>query len=322
MPRPALFFMLAFAWVPAGAQETEPAAKPIHRPPALGPASTKLAETEPVTGRPAEPKPANDSRPEESLLPAHPAESVALPESSPPAGSAAAASEVTAPPAPADRIWDQTGKWAPAERKVAADELNAAAVQLRFSVFLVNLNAAPDEQAADLAKRLLYSWKGTADRAVILTGPGLQPPVLIESEGESLGSIPEEQLIAFHAAARAEAARVPAGLAPSLAAARSLISQMNSFRAGGTLGPTVPVALVVESGEENPGNIKLLWLALGAISTVVVLAAAFFMKREQTSALVFPPVSFRARFSAPHSGGNNALISFSASAPPGQQKRQ
>jgi hypothetical protein len=218
--------------------------------------------------------------------------------------------ELPVPAAPGDHILDQAEKWPPGERAAAAAELNAAAVQLRLSVFLVNLKAAPEEQPADFARRLAYSWTGTADRAVILSGPGFDPPLLIEFAGESLGSVPAEQLRAVASMARAEAAKAQPGLPASLAAARSLIAQVNAYRGGAPLGGAGAGDASGLVNDERGPDFSILWLALGAISIVLLLAAAFFLKRRQTSARIFPRVPFRRRFSAPHSGGNDAMIQF------------
>lgn len=324
--RRTLTLLLVLACLPAAAQEKKPPAKPVPatkptRPPPARPgppAAAAPAEAKPAAtgeGATATPPPATSTTPAADAAPAAepaaeptPAEDK-KPGASPPAASASA--EVSIPPVPADRIWDQTGTWSPDERKVAAAELNAAAVQLRFGIYLVNLNAAPDEQAGDLARRLAFGWPGAADRAVILTAPGLKAPV-VECVGESLGSAPPEQVAALCSAAQAEAAKAPSGMPAALAAARSLVTQMTAFRTSGILGPNLAAAAVPEEAQGSKNG--LLWLSLGAICIVLLLAAAFFMKRRQTSALIFPPVQFRRRFSAPHSGGSNALVQFGSAA--------
>jgi hypothetical protein len=226
--------------------------------------------------------------------------------------------ELPAPPPPKDHILDETEKWPPGERSAAAAELNAALVQHRLGVYLVHLKAAPEEQPSDYARRLAFSWTGTADRAVILSAPGLEPPLFIEFAGESLGSAPAENLRAVADIARAEAAKAAPGLPAALAAARSIIAQVNTYRGGGPLGLSTAETAAASGDSSAPTNLSTLWLALGAISIVLLLAAAFFLKRRQTSARIFPHVPFRRRFSAPHSGGNDAMIQFGKSGGPPQ----
>lgn len=320
MLRCALIITALAAALPAAAQQKPPekkspaASKPAPKSPAAAPKSAP-ATAKPKTETPPAPEPVPSPKPETTPAPQEappPAKPAAEPTAVPPP-----VVEVRTPPAPPDRIWDQAAMWTADQRQVAAAELNAAATQLRFSVYLVNLNAPPDEQPSDFARRLLMAWTEIPDRAIVLSGGTPNSTVVIECGGDKLGSVTQESRNAFIAAAQAEAAKAPPGLPAGMAAARSLIAQMNTFRVTGQLGPASAAPQAEASSEAPTSDRSLLWLALGAISVVLLMAAAFFMKRRQTTALIFPPVEFRRRFSAPHSGGNNALVSFGqGSSPP------
>ncbi len=212
--------------------------------------------------------------------------------------------EIRVPDRPADHILDQTGKVTDAERASIKLELDLAASKSGVGVYLVQLNSASEEPPMDLARRLVQSWSGNADRAVILSGPGMEPPMVIAVTGESLGAAPEDRVEALTTEALSAGQRAGKGLPAMLETARSLVAQVGIFRAGGSLGP--PAASVPP--EEETHSSLTAWIAGGALACCLV--ALVLMRRGRHSALIFPPHEFRHRFSAPHSGGNDAQIFF------------
>ncbi|HWB03212.1 MAG TPA: hypothetical protein VG796_09325 [Verrucomicrobiales bacterium] len=214
------------------------------------------------------------------------------------------AQEIRVQEKPADHILDQTGKVTDEERSAIKTELDLAASKSGLGVYLVLLNSAPEEPPMDLANRFVQSWTGSADRAVIMSGPGMEPPIVIALAGESLGAAPEDRTAAMITEAVAAGQRAGKDLPALLETARSLIAQVGVFRSGGSLGPP-PEAL---PAEEAPHNYITAWIAGGAL--VCCLTALVLMKRGRQSALIFPKQEFRHRFSAPHSGGNDAMVFF------------
>jgi len=215
------------------------------------------------------------------------------------------AQEVSVPERPADHVLDQTGKVTTEERREAAGALQAAAEKDGIGVYLVLLNSAAEEPPADVARRLAQNWRGTADRAVVLTAPDLSPPVLIEVAGQALGGLAESEIEAMKAAARAAGEKAAPGFPAMLAAARSLAAQVQSLRRGG------PLAAAAPAGGPEPAPVSrewMAWIAGGAL--VCCLLALVLMRRGRRRSLVFPATEFRHRFSAPHSGGNDAMVSF------------
>jgi len=214
------------------------------------------------------------------------------------------AQEVRVPDRPADHVLDQTGKVADSERGSIKMELDLAASKTNLGVYLVLLNTAPEEPPMDFARRLAQSWTGNADRAVIVSGPGMNPPVEIAFTGESLASAPEDRLDALKKEALSAGKKAAPGLPSMLETARSIVAQIGLFRKGGSLGPPAPEApAVVETH-----NYLAAWIAGGAL--ICCLLALVLMRRGRQTALIFPKQEFRHRFSAPHSGGNDAVIFF------------
>jgi uncharacterized membrane protein YgcG len=214
------------------------------------------------------------------------------------------AQEVTVPDRPADHLLDMTTKVTAAERKAVAEELEAAMQQTGLGIYLVLLNSAAEEPPADLARRLAQGWTGSADRAVILTAPELQPPLLIALAGESLGSLPEERAATMTAAAVAAGQRAAPGLTAMQEAARSLLAQVKDLRTGAA---EAAAAAADKAPDETPNTLTA-WIAGTAF--VCCLIALLLMRRGRHTALVFPAAPFRHRFSAPHSGGNDAVVFF------------
>ena len=101
--------------------------------------------------------------------------------------------------------------------------------------------------------------------------------------------------------------RTTPGLAAMLETARSVITQTLEFRRTGKPGNRPPPSSA-STAEAPAANHLVAWIA-GA-SLACCLLALILMRRGRQSALIFPVSEFRRRFSAPHSGGNDAMVHF------------
>lgn len=218
------------------------------------------------------------------------------------------AQELTVPDRPVDHVLDQTGKTTAEERRAAAAVLRPAAEKDNLGVYLVRLNSAAEEPPADVARRLAQNWQGTADRAVVLTAPDMDPPVILEVAGQSLGAVPETEIQAMKTAALAEGAKAAPGLPAMLATAQSVVAQVQNLRRGGPLGHAATVAPAGPAPQSPLPRSFTVGIAGGAL--VCCLIALFLMRRGRSKVLIFPPTESRHRFSAPHSGGNDAMVHF------------
>ena len=219
------------------------------------------------------------------------------------------AQEVPSRERPADHVLDETRKVTPAERKAVEAEMELAATTAGLGIYLVLLDSAAEEPPADVAQRLVQAWTGNADRVVILTAPDISPPLVVAVSGESLGALPAAEVQRLTETAVAAGQRAAPGLTAMLEAARSVVAQVQEFRKTGVVG-TRAVLPVAESGAEpaQPGRHLVAWIAGGSLACCLV--ALLLMRKGRRSALIFPPVEFRRRFSAPHTGGNDAMVHF------------
>lgn len=219
-----------------------------------------------------------------------------------------AGQEISVPERPADHVLDQTGKVEAAQRRAVQAELGLAARQSGLGVYLVLLNSSAEEPPADVARRLVQTWKGSADRVVVLTAPDMTPPVIVAVAGESLSAASEDQVRSMTETAVAAGQRASPGITAMLETARSVVAQIEEFRKSGALGPKPASVAVSPAAAEVRNRNLVVWIAGGSLACC--LLALFLMRRARRSALIFPQTEFRHRFSAPHSGGNDALVHF------------
>jgi uncharacterized membrane protein YgcG len=221
---------------------------------------------------------------------------------------AAAQQEIPAPKRPERWILDETASLTATERDRIAAEFDRTAKELGLGLFLVLRRHSTDESPQDLARRMAQSWLGTADRVVILRTPDLAAPAVVAYAGETLDSIPPEDLegLTRTAVAAASAASTTAHGA-LLEMARAITRQIAAYRSGGSLAPPVAASPVARSAEISR-HAALLWGSVAALIAGAAIVA--WRRRGRRSALIFPATAPRRRFSAPHSGGNNAVVQF------------
>ncbi len=219
------------------------------------------------------------------------------------------AQEVPSRERPADHVLDETRKVTPAERRAVEAEMELAAAKSGVGIYLVLLNSGAEEPPADVAQRLAQAWTGNADRVVILTAPDISPPLVVAVSGESLGALPQAEVLRLTETAVAAGQRAAPGLTAMLEAARSVVAQVEAFRKTGVVAsrPAPPNA-EPETVPGQPGRHLVAWIASGSL--VCCLVALLLLRKGRRSALIFPPVEFRRRFSAPHTGGNDAMVHF------------
>ena len=76
-------------------------------------------------------------------------------------------------------------------------------------------------------------------------------------------------------------------------------------------GATTPAVLMPPAPVERDWRQFTKWISSICLSvSLLALLALFLMRRGKHHALIFPHTDFRHRFSAPHSGGNDAVVSF------------
>ena len=216
--------------------------------------------------------------------------------------------EIAAPPRPERWIVDETASLPSGERDRIAAEFDRAARELGLGIFLVLRRHSSEESPDDLARRMAQSWLGTADRVVILRTPDLTAPAVVAYAGETLDSIPPEQLEGLTRTAVAAASAASATThGAMLEMARAITRQIAAYRAGGSLAPPQATSPDARRAEISR-HATLLWSSGAALMAGAALVA--WRRRGRQSALVFPVTAPRRRFSAPHSGGNNALVHF------------
>lgn len=217
------------------------------------------------------------------------------------------AQELTVPELPADHVLDQTGKVTTEERKQVSAALHPSVEKDGLGVYLVLLNSASEEPPADVARRLSQNWQGTADRVVVLTAPDLDPPLLVEIAGVTLGSLSEDSATAMKDDAIAAGAKATSGLPAMLATAGSIVSTVRQIRNGAA----TPAVILPPAPAERDWPQFTKWISSICLSvSLLALLALFLLRGRMRHALIFPLTDFRHRFSAPHSGGNDAVVSF------------
>lgn len=210
--------------------------------------------------------------------------------------------EPVGPPSrPASRVLDQTGALTSAERAALTRDFNASA-ESGLSLYFIALNSPaglpPDEAATELARL----WEDAPLTAVILHLPG--QPMSLGFAGSRLSSLQQEEIESL-AAAALTAGRVRQSMPEQgKAIARCLIEDFTRFRAGEALARPASAGDAMESMDQ-----LVLW---GGSAAIVFLLSLFLLGRLRRSRRprLFPLTAPRERFSAPHSGGSNAIISF------------
>ncbi len=212
------------------------------------------------------------------------------------------AEESALPEKPVDFIVDQAGSLGNSEHQSLGRELRLAS-DGGLDVYVIILSGEPGQPPEDYAERVLDSWGGQTDRAAVVRVPGAPPAIALGGPLFDAFSTEQKDGITITALKEgAEKGRTSSG--SMIEIARSLISQVQAVRNGAT-----PVAVARDAGKRNK---EMLRLALWLLAPVLILASVliWWLRRRKSSALIFPEVDFRRRFSAPHSGGNNAMITF------------
>ncbi len=213
-----------------------------------------------------------------------------------------ATSENLGPPSrPPSRVLDQTGALTSTEKAALSQDLTAAA-EAGLSLYFIALNSAEGLMEEDAATELARFWEDAPLTVVLLHVPGR--PLAAGCAGSLLESLPAEEVNALTSAALA-AGRARSSLPEQgKTAAQRFIADFHRYRAGENLaGPT--------GLGTTPTFVKqLMWWGGGAACVLLGLALLALRRRRARQPRLFPLTAPRLRFSAPHSGGNNASISF------------
>lgn len=212
------------------------------------------------------------------------------------------AEEISVPDRPADHLLDQTGTITAEQRAEVKAEMNLVRDRAALGIYLVLLKVAPEEPPVDLARRLAGAWNDETDRAVLLSCAEMNPPLVVAVSGQTLGNAPDALLQTLQQDALAAGAKAAPGLPALRSAADAVVEKITAWRAQPAATTALPP--VAQTDTLHPGW----WIGGGAFAGL--LLALLFLRRGRKTALIFPRTEFRQRFSAPHSGGNDAMIFF------------
>ncbi|MES2466964.1 MAG: hypothetical protein V4675_06660 [Verrucomicrobiota bacterium] len=220
--------------------------------------------------------------------------------------SVAKAIEPLGPPArPASRLLDQTGALSAPELAALSREFTTAATG-GLSLYFVALKSSEGLPEQDAAGELARLWEDAPLTAVLLQLPG--QPMSLGFSGPQLASRSKEEIASLTASALA-AGNAHQVLAEQVKAVAGRLTGDLSTR-GGANG--------AQPASDGPGaaassGVSTYHLMMaGGVGAMVVLTALLLLarRRHRNRPRLFPLTAARDRFSAPHSGGNNAMITF------------
>ena len=206
------------------------------------------------------------------------------------------------PEKPADHILDQAGALGNTEKQNLAAELQKTAENMDLNVFLLFLKEPPGDPA-DYAEDIAEAWGAGSSAAAIVRSPGAEPAIAFAGPAFEKFSAEQKNGVSITAIQEGRSkGRTSSGT--MIETARSIIAQMQDIRNGAA------PASIAQSAEARTAQMKrlALWLLLPA--ALAAGLSLWWLRRRKAGALLFPVAEYRRRFSAPHSGGNNAMISF------------
>ena len=221
----------------------------------------------------------------------------------PPETSVESSVESSGPPArPASRVLDRSGALtAPEHAGLSRQFMDAAADGL--SLYFIVLNGDEGLVDHDAAAELARLWEDAPLTAVLLHVPG--QPLSLGFAGTGLADFQPGETESLAQAALAAGRARHSMPEQGKTAARRLIEDYTRYRAG---EPIAPALFPVIDPQHHPQQL-LRW---GGTAAVAFLGFLLLLARRQRlhRPRLFPLPAPRERFSAPHSGGNNAMISF------------
>ena len=208
------------------------------------------------------------------------------------------------PMRPVLRVLDETGALTVTEREALTRDFTAAA-ESGLSLYLLILNAADGLAEDDPATELARVWEDAPLTAVFLQVPG--QPLRLGFSGSRLPSLQQAEIAGLMDAALAAGRAQQSMPEQGKAAARQLISDFTRYRAGLRIEESVGPGVL--AGQPDPTHQLMVWG--GGASIIFLLGLLILMRRGRASRpKLFPLAVPRSRFSAPHSGGNDVMISF------------
>ncbi len=226
--------------------------------------------------------------------------------------SVARAIEPLGPPArPASRLLDQTGALSAPEQAGLSREFTTAAtagVSLYF-VALKSSEGLPEEDAAGELARL---WEDAPLTAVLLQLPG--QPMSVGFAGPQLASRSRDEIASLTASALA----VGNARQVLVEQVKAVAGRLAADFAGGADNEAQPAKAGPGAAAWSGVSTHHLMVAAGSAAIVVLTALLLLARRlRRNRPRLFPLTAARDRFSAPHSGGNNAMITFLDEKKPG-----
>lgn len=202
---------------------------------------------------------------------------------------------------PASRFLDPDGTLTPEVKASLTRTFNTASSH-GLSLYAVILKSAEGLAEHDAATNLALLWQNAPLTAVLLYVPGQSL-----SLGFSAGQLPslQQEEIRKLCQEALQAGLTQSGIPDQVqTAAEHLTGNFLRYRSGRKEEVTFnPVKL------RNPLHRGIIW---GGCTSIVILLALLLMVRRHRARRprLFPITAPRTRFSAPHSGGNNAMIRF------------
>ena len=213
--------------------------------------------------------------------------------------------ESLGPPArPDSRVLDQTGTLTAPELAALSHEFTTATGE-GLSFYFIALKSSEGLPEQDAAGELARLWEDAPLTAVLLHLPG--QPMALGFAGPRLASLPSGEIKSLTTSALAASRAHPLMPEQVKAVARSLRGDINHTQAGEShMAMTDPGAAALFDGSNHH-----LMLAGGCAAVVFLLALLLLAHRRRAHRpRLFPLTAPRERFSAPHSGGNNAMVTF------------
>lgn len=206
---------------------------------------------------------------------------------------------------PESRVRDEAGLLSPDAQAELARELNAAAPQ-GLGLYWIALRSAEGLPAQDPAGTLAGLWAEEPVTVVILQVPG--QPLAAGRSASRLSSIQQDEIAGLvqSALATGQTQMEPGAQGP--AAVRHLMNAFLRYRAGHPLSAVDPRN---EPAGSAAGHRHQQRIFAGGVALIGLLGLLLYLRhRRRRRPRLFPFTVARERFSAPHSGGNNAMISF------------
>ena len=200
---------------------------------------------------------------------------------------------------------DQTGALTAPERAALTRDFKAAAAD-GLSLYFIALNSSEGLTDEDAAAELARLWDDAPLTVVLLHVPGRE--MSLGFSGSRLPSLQQEEIDSLTQSALAAGRARQSMPEQGKSVARRLIDDFTRYRAGEPLAG-LQLGPGTVGHPQHPARHPVLWA--GSAGIIILLGLWLLVRRGRTPRpRLFPLTAPRGRFSAPHSGGNNVMITF------------